>query len=572
MLKIDKEFEKLINPLSDEEYKQLEQNIIDNGCLDSIKVLRIKYNTIFCKNCNKDVEYYSHGDYYYCIHCDAKIKEMDFIIIDGHNRYKICTENDIEFEAEELNFDNREDVKIWIIKNQLGRRNLSNYQRGQLALAMEGIFREWAKVNQLSGLKQYQKDTVCQKSVNYGSDKEEWKLIDKYTDKYISNYGRVKYISALTGDEQISSLSKSATGYLNITLRNNDTGYRNTFQVHRLVAKYFLDNPDNKPEVNHKNKIRTDNHYLNLEWNTKSENNYHRSNTKTSPIDTKKELAKLAGISHDTMAKIKVIEEKATEETKEKLANQEISINKAYKEVKKEEKKKQRIKDNKKAIQESKSNIILLHGDIFDAINRVDDNSIDCLFTDPPYNVMNDYEWDMYDQKDFLEFTDRWLKIVKTKLKPNYTGFIFMDSRQMYDVAGVINKYFQIKNTIIWVRKNMAKGRVVKDKFISAYEAIFYFSNRELNLPSKWGEERFDVQEYAVPQTNYKDVKQHPTQKPAKLFESLLSIATVKDDLVLDCFAGSGTTGYICKKLNRDCILIEKENDYIKIIKERLAI
>jgi len=58
----------------------------------------------------------------------------------------------------------------------------------------------------------------------------------------------------------------------------------------------------------------------------------------------------------------------------------------------------------------------------------------------------------------------------------------------------------------------MSQGRVVGEKFISAYEPIIYFGNRELNFPDDWGEERFDVIEYAVPQSNFEEGKYHPTQ------------------------------------------------------------
>lgn len=101
--------------------------------------------------------------------------------------------------------------------------------------------------------------------------------IKGFPHKFISNFGRVKYIDAWTGSEEFSKLTLGVTGYLNICLRNNKTGLRKTYQVHRLVAEYFIPNIENKPEVNHKNKIRTDNKVDNLEWCTKSENAFHKA-------------------------------------------------------------------------------------------------------------------------------------------------------------------------------------------------------------------------------------------------------------------------------------------------------
>ena len=63
----------------------------------------------------------------------------------------------------------------------------------------------------------------------------------------------------------------------------------------------------------------------------------------------------------------------------------------------------------------------------------------------------------------------------------------------------------------------------------------------------------------------------HPTQKPVALFEYLIKTYTNEGDLVLDNCAGSGTTGVACKNLNRNYILIEKEPEYIEIIKKRLS-
>ena len=84
-------------------------------------------------------------------------------------------------------------------------------------------------------------------------------------------------------------------------------------------------------------------------------------------------------------------------------------------------------------------------------------------------------------EKEDLEFLDNWLQVVKPKLKEQFSGFIFSDTRLQYEFETIIRRYFDIKNRIIWIRKNMSQGRVVKDRFISSYEVIFFVGNRELN-------------------------------------------------------------------------------------------
>lgn len=111
-IKIDSEFQALIPPLSAEERAQLEANIIADGCRDPLVV-------------------------------------WGNILVDGHNRYEICTRLGLPFDTVEVEFESRLHAVEWIIKNQFGRRNLSDYQRGVLALRMKPIMEERARAQQI---------------------------------------------------------------------------------------------------------------------------------------------------------------------------------------------------------------------------------------------------------------------------------------------------------------------------------------------------------------------------------------------------------------------------------------
>lgn len=115
-LTIDKEFKELIAPLSDDEFKQLKENILSDGCREPI----VTWNGI---------------------------------IVDGHNRYKICTENSIPFQTVPLNFADRAEVIMWMLKNQLGRRNLNDFQRNEVALKYEQVIAERMRENSLANLR-----------------------------------------------------------------------------------------------------------------------------------------------------------------------------------------------------------------------------------------------------------------------------------------------------------------------------------------------------------------------------------------------------------------------------------
>jgi site-specific DNA-methyltransferase (adenine-specific) len=232
----------------------------------------------------------------------------------------------------------------------------------------------------------------------------------------------------------------------------------------------------------------------------------------------------------------------------------------------KQDKQRQEI-EQKSQLAKIPTSVKLLEGDILDKLNDIPNKSIDLLITDPPYGVMDDYTWDKKD----LDFLDKWVSAIIPKLNNTYNAFIFCDSRMQYEYETIIRKYFQIKNRIIWIRKNMAMGRVIKDRFISSYEVIFFMGNKNLNLPIEWGVERFDSCEYAVPQSNFKEGKYHPTQKPIELFKQLIQVGSMDGDTILDCFAGSGTAALASNQLGkRNTILIENEPEYIKVIKGRL--
>src|SRR5437879_1216726 len=103
-LRIDPDFEAFIAPLSDEEEIHLEESIIREGVRDPIVT-------------------------------------WDGTILDGHHRYKICRKHNLPFHTHDLTLPNKEAAKLWMIDNQLSRRNVSTFYRCELALAKEGILK-----------------------------------------------------------------------------------------------------------------------------------------------------------------------------------------------------------------------------------------------------------------------------------------------------------------------------------------------------------------------------------------------------------------------------------------------
>jgi DNA modification methylase len=217
------------------------------------------------------------------------------------------------------------------------------------------------------------------------------------------------------------------------------------------------------------------------------------------------------------------------------------------------------------------SDIKILHGDMFDVLPTLDDGKIGLVIADPPYNV-TEWEWDKIgSDNDFVAITEQWLDAITPLLASEYNLFWFCSPKYIAAIEPVLSARYDVQSRIVWHRRNMAMGSDSTYKFIDTWEMIFHCGNKPMNWNVNWDDSRFDVQTFAVPQTNFSDTKYHPTQKPLDLIDRLVEYGSWPGDIVLDPFAGSGTTGAVCQNLGRDCVLIEREKGYVDVIKQRLS-
>ena len=302
-------------------------------------------------------------------------------------------------------------------------------------------------------------------------------------------------------------------------------------------------------------------------------NNKNNSERKKCVNKSANELSKLYKVSPRTIQNDGQFVEEYPEEA-EKIYNGEMTKKQVKNEIRKKET--QKIIDKAKA-KTMPTNIKLLEGDLFSLIDQVKDNSIDLLCTDPPYFVLNkEVEWDIFKSyDDFLIFTEKWLNIVIPKIKNTGRLYISFPCDFKFDLYNILKKNnfynFIFGNEIIWVKRNNNQMSNKKN-YRYQYESILYLYGKnadKLNF-TEYGEIQSNVWEIAIPQSNFKEGKFHPTQKPKELYRRIIETGSIENDLILDCFAGSGTTGVICKELNKNCILIEKEKKYIDIIKGRI--
>ena len=224
----------------------------------------------------------------------------------------------------------------------------------------------------------------------------------------------------------------------------------------------------------------------------------------------------------------------------------------------------------------------IIHGDMFDEIDELG-TEFDCIFTDPPYNLSyenlikldgrKDFdrdkgEWDHFTPEEYLEFTRKWVKKAVDVLKPGGSMVVFTSDNYLSHLMDIIiANGLKKRNTIVW-RKDNPPPATVQTNFVSSCEFMVYASKNQQKTFNWYGQnEMHNVISCPVVSTgNYG----HPAQKPVELIEKILKSVTDVGDMVLDPFAGTGSTAVACENLSRGWIMIEKEEKYFKIMERRL--
>jgi N6-adenosine-specific RNA methylase IME4 len=291
-LEVNEEFKKLIPPLSKEEYEQLETNCLNEGIREAI----LTWNGV---------------------------------IIDGHNRYEIAKRWNLDFQTKSKVFKDESEVREWMINNQFGRRNLSNYQRGVLALELESVFSKRAKEQQIR-----------------------------------------------------------------------------------------------KPE------------------------SVSVNSPKQTPIDTRKELAKIASVGEQTIARVKVIEAKATPEIKAQLSTGELSINQVYQEIKKEEKKVE-LQEKRQKIEEGVFNV---------DVNNIPEK-FDVIYADPPWK----YDFAETDNRKienhYITMDNSDIAKMNVPAADNCVLFMWATAPKLIEAIEVLKGWgFEYKTCAVWDKEKVGMG------------------------------------------------------------------------------------------------------------------
>ncbi len=239
--------------------------------------------------------------------------------------------------------------------------------------------------------------------------------------------------------------------------------------------------------------------------------------------------------------------------------------------------------------------------DAFETLGKLPKGEFDLLFADPPYNLNKDFGGRRFNQTSSEEYEvwlDSWLRLCVPPLKKTASVYICGDWRSGTAIERAASRYFKLQNRITWERE---KGRGAKANWKNSSEDIWFFTvsddytfnldavkqrrrviapYREDGKPKDWnetGDGKFrDTHpsnlwtDISVPFWSMPENTDHPTQKPEKLLAKIILASTNPADLILDPFAGSGTTAVTAKKLGRNFLAIELDEHYCLLAAKRL--
>ena len=226
---------------------------------------------------------------------------------------------------------------------------------------------------------------------------------------------------------------------------------------------------------------------------------------------------------------------------------------------------------------------------------------VDLLFIDPPYNLsknFNGYSFKQVPVEQYSEWMDGWLSKMIRLLKPTASVYICGDWRSSAAIHTVCEKYFVVRNRITFERE---KGRGSQKNWKNNSEDIWFctvsdnytFNVEKVKLkrkviapyrvdgiPKDWQEGDDGNFRLTYPSNIWTDITipfwsmpentPHPTQKPEKLLAKIILASSEEGDIVFDPFAGVGTTGVVAKKLRRNFVMVEIDEEYCLYALKRL--
>lgn len=247
------------------------------------------------------------------------------------------------------------------------------------------------------------------------------------------------------------------------------------------------------------------------------------------------------------------------------------------------------------------NNSTVIHADVFEGLNNVQDESVDLIFVDPPYNIGKNFNglkdrWSS--SEEYLSWCYKWIDLCIAKLKKSGSFYIMTSTQYMPYFDIYIREKMEVLSRIVWSYDS--SGVQAKKFFGSMYEPILFcvkdkkkytFNSDDVLVEAKTGSKRKLIDYRKNPPQPYntkkvpgnvwnfsrvryrmEEYENHPTQKPVSLLERIIKASTNEGDTVLDPFSGTFTTSFVAQSLNRKSIGVDTCEDYIKIALRRLEV
>lgn len=243
----------------------------------------------------------------------------------------------------------------------------------------------------------------------------------------------------------------------------------------------------------------------------------------------------------------------------------------------------------------------IINGDCIEELKKIPNNSIDMIFADPPYNMQLKSElyrpnntkvegvndaWDKFASfEDYDNFCIQWLKECKRILKDTGSIWVIGSYHNIFRVGNImLDLGFWILNDVTWYKSNPMPN-FLGTRFTNATETLLWCSKTEFSkkytfnykLMKKYNNDKQMNSVWLIPLCTGNErikgedgKKAHSTQKPEELLKRVILSSSKQNDIILDPFFGTGTTGAVAKKLKRNFIGIEKEKEYINIAQNRI--
>jgi site-specific DNA-methyltransferase (adenine-specific) len=246
-----------------------------------------------------------------------------------------------------------------------------------------------------------------------------------------------------------------------------------------------------------------------------------------------------------------------------------------------------------------KEGVKLFHGDCLDILKEIQTNSVDLIFADPPYFLsnggitckagkmvlVNKADWDKSKgfENDF-NFNRKWINLCREVLKDNGCIWVSGTMHNIYQIGfSLQSSNFHLLNEISWFKPNAPPNLSCK-YFAHSHETVLWARKSKNNSHKFNYDEMKNIDDRISPKGRQmrsvwnipltpkweKIYGRHPTQKPLELIRRIILSNSMRGDLVLDPFSGSGTTGVMAKKLGRNYLGIDIEKDYLDLSIKRI--